>query len=393
MTNNIKKIGIIPLRAGSKSIKNKNRKKLLGRPLFAWVLWEALKSKLDEVYIFTDDKYIREFAANEYKNNKKIKIMERSDESATDEASTEFALKEFVQKIDNNYDVLCLLQATSPLTTAQDINNILEKLVEDNFDSALTVAHSKRFIWDKIGKPLNYDYNNRPRRQDFDGLLVENGAIYATTREQFEKTGVRIGGKIGIVKMAEDTLTEIDEQRDWIILETLLANRLMMNKKLAGNIKALFLDVDGVLTPGKVFVGAKGELSKEFSIRDGMGLEILRENEVSVFVITGEDSDIVKSRVKKLKIDNYYFGVKDKYAKLDEILMNNNLKNTEIAYIGDDINDLPNLLSAGWSFCPFDAISIIKESVDFVLHANGGKEAVREAINIILQLNKRGELK
>lgn len=389
----MKKVGIIPLRAGSKSIKYKNRKKLLGRPLFSWVLWEALKSNLDEVYVFTDDMQIMKFVKNEYKHNDKIKVIERSDEGATDEASTELALKEFVQKINNNYDILCLLQATSPLTTSQDINNVLNKLNQENLDSALTAVEYKRFIWDKKGFPLNYDYNKRPRRQDFDGLLVENGAVYATTREQFENTGVRIGGKIGIVTMPEDTLTEIDEPRDWVILEKLLANRLRENKKLTSNIKALFLDVDGVLTPGRVFVGSNGELSKEFSIRDGMGLEILRENEISIFVITGEESDIVKSRVKKLKIDNYYFGIKDKYAKVDEILMNNNLKNNEIAYIGDDINDLANLLSAGWSFCPFDAINTIKESVDFVLHANGGKEAVREAINIILQFNRRGELK
>ena len=82
----MKKVGIIPLRAGSKSIKYKNRKKLLGRPLFSWVLWEALKSNLDEVYVFTDDTQIMKFVKNEYKHNDKIKVIERSDEGATDEA-------------------------------------------------------------------------------------------------------------------------------------------------------------------------------------------------------------------------------------------------------------------------------------------------------------------
>lgn len=388
----IKKVGVIPLRKGSKSIKNKNRKKLLGRPLFAWVLWEALKSKLDEVYIFTDDKNIIEYVKNEYKYNQKCRVIERSAESATDEASTELALKEYVQKINNNYDILCLLQATSPLTTTEDINKVLHKILNDNLDSALTVVEFKRFIWSKDGYPLNYDYNNRPRRQEFEGLLVENGAIYATTKEQFEKTGIRIGGNIGIIKMPEDTFTELDEKRDWIIVEKLLENRLRMNKKLSDRIKAIFLDLDGVFTPGTVFFGASGELSKEFNIRDGMGLEILRESsDVEIFVITSENSEIVSSRMKKLKIENYYSGIKDKYAKVEEILTDKNIKKSETAYIGDDINDLANLLSAGWSFCPSDAMKEVKQVVDLVLKAKGGKEAIREAVDFIIKYNQRGE--
>jgi len=388
----MKKVGIIPLRKGSKSIKNKNRRKLLGRPLFTWVLWEALKSKLDEVYIFTDDKNIIEYVKNEYKYNQKCKVIERSDESATDEASTELALKEYVQKINNNYDILCLLQATSPLTTTEDINKVLHKILNDNLDSALTVVEFKRFIWSKDGYPLNYDYNNRPRRQEFEGLLVENGAIYATTKEQFEKTGIRIGGNIGIIKMPEDTFTELDEKRDWIIVEKLLENRLRMSKKLSGRIKAIFLDLDGVFTPGTVFFGASGELSKEFNIRDGMGLEILRESsDVEIFVITSENSEIVSSRMKKLKIENYYPGIKDKYAKVEEILTDKNIKKSETAYIGDDINDLANLLSAGWSFCPSDAMKEVKQVVDLVLEAKGGKEAIREAVDFIIKYNQRGE--
>lgn len=387
----MKKVGIIPLRAGSKSIKHKNRKKLLGRPLFAWVLWEALKSNLDEIYVFTDDTHIIEFITNEYRYNKKIKVMERSKGSATDEASTEFALKEFIQKINYDYDILCLLQATSPLTTAQDINNILEKVIKEDFDSALTVATSKRFIWSRKGDPLNYDYNNRPRRQEFEGLLIENGALYVTTKKQFEKTGIRIGGKVGIVKMPEDTLIEIDELQDFIILEKLLANRLRTNKKINNKIRALFLDVDGVFTPGTVFVSASGELSKEFSIRDGMGLEILREYDVEPFIITTENSEIVTSRMKKLHIENYYYGINDKYAKVEEILKIKNLQKSEIAYIGDDINDLANLISSGWSFCPSDAMNEIKEIVDIRLHAKGGREAIREAIEFIIKYNNRGE--
>jgi N-acylneuraminate cytidylyltransferase len=264
-------------------------------------------------------------------------------------------------------------------------------VIKEDFDSALTVATSKRFIWSRKGDPLNYDYNNRPRRQEFEGLLIENGALYVTTKKQFEKTGIRIGGKVGIVKMPEDTLIEIDELQDFIILEKLLANRLRTNKKINNKIRALFLDVDGLFTPGTVFVSASGELSKEFSIRDGMGLEILREYDVEPFIITTENSEIVTSRMKKLHIENYYYGINDKYAKVEEILKIKNLQKSEIAYIGDDINDLANLISSGWSFCPSDAMNEIKEIVDIRLHAKGGREAIREAIEFIIKYNNRGE--
>lgn len=130
----MKKIGLIPLRKGSKSIKNKNKKKLLGRPLFSWVLGEAIFSNLDVIYVYTDDEDIIDFVNNEYKWTEKVKVMKRSEESATDTATTEFAMKEFVRRINNEYDLLVLLQATSPLTNREDINNAIELLYKEKYD-------------------------------------------------------------------------------------------------------------------------------------------------------------------------------------------------------------------------------------------------------------------
>ena len=120
----MKKIAIIPLRKGSKSIKNKNKKRMLGRPLFSWVLGEAIFSNLDEIYIFTDDEEIIEYVSSEYSWAKKVNVLKRSPESATDTASTEYALIEFTKKINHNYDLLMLLQATSPLATRYDLSLI-----------------------------------------------------------------------------------------------------------------------------------------------------------------------------------------------------------------------------------------------------------------------------
>ncbi|MEP6144633.1 acylneuraminate cytidylyltransferase family protein, partial [Nonlabens ulvanivorans] len=148
----MKSIGFIPLRAGSKGIPGKNKKKLLGRPLFCWTLGEAIASNLDEIYVYTDDADILSFIEKEYHWTTKVKAIKRSDASATDTASTELAMMEFVNSIDSAFDLFCLLQATSPFTTAVDINNCLDAVASgENYDSALTVVNSHRFTWHADG--------------------------------------------------------------------------------------------------------------------------------------------------------------------------------------------------------------------------------------------------
>ena len=220
----MKQIGFIALRKGSKGIVGKNKRKMLGRPLFTWVLGEAVFSNLDEVVVYTDDESIIEFIAKEYHWTNKIKAILRSEKSASDTASTEFAMIEFCESINYNFDSFCLLQATSPFTRKEDINTCLIKLKED-YDSALTVVKTHRFLWDKDGNALNYKPQERPRRQDFEGLLIENGAIYTTTKESLKKTKNRLGNKISVVEMPEESLHEIDSESDWIVVENLLTER------------------------------------------------------------------------------------------------------------------------------------------------------------------------
>ncbi len=378
----MKKIAIIPLRAGSKGIPGKNKKKLLGRPLFSWVLGEAIFSNLDEIYIFTDDKDIIEYVNKNYTWTKKVKIIERSEESATDTASTEFGMIELAQRLNYDFDIFCLLQATSPLTTKEDINKCLDKIEKEKYDSALTVVNTMRFIWNENGKSINYDYNLRPRRQDFKGLLVENGAVYATTREQFKNSGVRIGGNISLVKMPEDTLTEIDEKEDWVIMEKLVENRLAKFKKGNPGIRLLVLDVDGVFTEGKVSTGYEKEIAKDFSLIDGMGLEIIRGEGIKVIVITSEESDIVRTRMNKLKLETY-LGIKDKYSFLEKIRQEKRIERNEIAYLGDDINDLANICSVKWGIVPSNGVLENKLKADLILSSKGG-----EGVNFVLKYNK-----
>lgn len=384
----MKTIGIIPIRKNSKGIPNKNTIKMLGRPLFSWVLKEAVFSNLDEVYVFTDSESVIQFIEKEYRWTPKIKALLRKDENATDTASTESALLEFSEKINHGYDVLCLLQATSPFTISQDINKVLDKVVEADFDSALTVVNTHRFTWHTDGTPQNYNVYKRPRRQDFDGLLIENGAVYATTKRAFLESENRLSGNIALVQMPENSLTEIDTQTDWVTTETLLAQRFKRNKT-PQKITHLVLDVDGVFTDGTITYTAEGEHTKTFDMRDGMGLEILRETGVEVMVMTSENSALVASRMKKLKIENVYLGVKDKFSLLSHIAESNKLSLHQMAYMGDDVNDLTNLCAVGWGLVPLNATKQIKPYADVVLNTPSGKGAIREACEWIMGYNKR----
>lgn len=384
----MKKVAIIPLRKGSKGIPGKNKKKLLGRPLFSWVLGAAIFSDLDEVYVFTDDEEILNFISKEYHWASKVKGLLRNDENANDTASTESAMLEFAEKINHDFDVLCLLQATSPLTTSQDINNALSQISTEGKTAALSVVKTHRFTWNADGTPQNYDVFNRPRRQDFTGLLMENGAVYATTKDAFLKSKNRVSEAIGLVEMPEETLMEIDSLSDWTIIESLLAERQKSFKKQE-RIHYLVLDVDGVFTDGCVYYGAEGELMKKFDMRDGMGLEILRQNNVEVVVITSENSDLVAKRMQKLQIKHTFLGVKDKYSFLQNFINQQQTSWANFAYVGDDVNDLANLCTVGWSFAPANATSIVKQQVDFTLTHNSADGAIREVCEWVMKYNAR----
>jgi 3-deoxy-D-manno-octulosonate 8-phosphate phosphatase (KDO 8-P phosphatase) len=151
------------------------------------------------------------------------------------------------------------------------------------------------------------------------------------------------------------------------------------------NIKVLAMDVDGTLTDSKVYYSKSGEELKAFSIRDGMGIELLHRANLKAAIITSETSPIVKARADKLKIESVILGSRDKTKSLKELAENLQLKTENIAYIGDDVNDEHVMKIAGFSACPNDAVEIIKKSVDYICLNNGGHGAVREFIELILK--------
>lgn len=150
-------------------------------------------------------------------------------------------------------------------------------------------------------------------------------------------------------------------------------------------IKLVIADNDGVFTDNGVFYSTEGEVFKRFSIRDGMGVERLRKYAgVETIIITGEESGSVKARAKKLKINEYYLGIKKKQDLLESILKKNNVAAEEIAFIGDDSNDFEIMKLVGFRATPNDGMSFIKEICDYVCENKGGNGAFRELAELII---------
>ncbi|MBO4480242.1 MAG: acylneuraminate cytidylyltransferase family protein [Alphaproteobacteria bacterium] len=238
-------IAFIPVRGGSKSIPLKNIKLLAGRPLVYWTAAAANNARcVDRVIIATDSDEIRA-AVRTFANLKKVELYNRDAENATDTASTESVMLEYINKSNlKNDDMFFLIQATSPLLKSEHIDEMFAKMHRDGADSALSCVRNKRFFWGADGKSMNYDYCARPRRQDFEGMLMENGACYINSVGNILCNKNRLSGKISVYEMPEYTATEIDEPDDFLIIEKLMAK---YNKPQLPTGKTFCFDIDGVL--------------------------------------------------------------------------------------------------------------------------------------------------
>lgn len=159
-------------------------------------------------------------------------------------------------------------------------------------------------------------------------------------------------------------------------------------KKKCKSIKLVISDVDGVLTDGGMYYSEKGEVLKKFNAKDGMAVELLLKNGIKTVLITKENSEIVKKRGKKIKVASWYVGIKRKEEKLKKICEKFCVMPSEIAYIGDDINDLGIIKKVGFSASPSDGIQEIINNVDYVCKLKGGQGVLREITEIILNCKK-----
>ena len=211
----------IPTRRGSKGIPGKNIKEFAGKPLLVHSIEYALNSsQIDEVVVSTDDDKIAKIA-----RKAGAKVVIRPHELSIDSATTESAIHHFVNKFNKKPDILVLLQPTSPFRPKGSLENAITHFTENGFDSLLSITPTHRFFW-RVKEDqttfAEYDYLNRPHRQEMkldDIRYVENGSLYIFTRKHFDKTGNRLGGKIGYVEWPEEYSLEIDTPLDFNMVE------------------------------------------------------------------------------------------------------------------------------------------------------------------------------
>ena len=311
-------------------------------------------------------------------------VIGRSAESASDTASTEFAMLEFAENYE--FDNITLIQATSPLLTAEDLNKGFELFNKNGTDSVISAVRQKRFNWqiDKNGfaNPTNYDVFNRPRRQEFDGYLVENGAFYITSKADLLKSRNRISGNIKAVEMSEDTFFEIDEPSDWVIIESLM-KRKGLHKNEIPEIKMFLTDCDGCLTDAGMYYSEFGDELKKFNTKDGMAFGLMRKKGILTGIVTSESVELNKRRAEKLKLDILEAGTKNKVQAITALSQNYNIPLENICYIGDDINDTDVFDIVGFSACPADAAALAKSKASYITSAKGGEGVIREVFELI----------
>ena len=380
------RIAFIPARCGSKSIPFKNIKSFCGKPLIYWNLLAIEQcSSIDKAVVATDCDTIKDAVLA--LGLSKTSVYDRDAQNANDTASTESVMLEYIESaklLDG--DQFILVQATSPLTQSSDFDEAFQTLEKENADSLLSGIMTKRFFWNSDATPLNYDFKNRPRRQDFDGLFMENGAFYINSVKAIKESQNRLSGKIALHVMPEYTAVEIDEADDWLIAEKLM-HKYILSQQPMPTIKLFLTDVDGVLTDAGMYYSESGDEMKRFNTHDGKGFDLLREAEIKIGIITSENTKMVERRAKKLSVDHLHqgkaFGGKLEAAK--HICELEGIPLEQTAYIGDDVNCFDLLSHVGLAACPANALPKIKAIPGILqLQKSGGGGVVREFIEHIL---------
>jgi len=384
----MKVCAIIPARGGSKGIPGKNLQPLGGLPLLAHTVRAARGTDaIDRTVVSTDSSEIaqvaKQFGAH---------AIQRPPEISGDEASSESALVHALDELQRSEgyepDVIVFLQCTSPLRTSAHITDALQVFAQEGADSLFSASVLPGFVWRRTEGTLqsfSYDWRHRPRRQDAQEDLVENGAIYIFKPWVLRQSNNRLGGKIAIFRMAASHLFQIDEAADLAVVNCLMRSTDAIANGLDWSHVQLFaLDFDGVLTDDRVLVDGAGNESVLCHRGDGLAVQRLRRAGVETAVISSERNPVVSARCAKIGVPCWQ-GCGDKLAVLRDLAEQRNLSNREVAYMGNDWNDADCLQWAGLPIVVGSAAPEIIRLGRYITRTPGGFGALREVAELICQ--------
>uniref|UniRef100_A0A6J0VDE1 N-acylneuraminate cytidylyltransferase n=1 Tax=Pogona vitticeps TaxID=103695 RepID=A0A6J0VDE1_9SAUR len=380
---------LILARGGSKGIPLKNIKLLAGVPLIGWVLRAAVDSGVfQSIWVSTDhdeiEKVAKHFGAQ---------VHRRSSEVSKDSSTSLDAIVEFLQYHDE-VDIIGNIQATSPCLHPTDLIRVAKVIREDGFDSVFSVVRRHQFRWSEIKKgvcevtvPQNLNPAKRPRRQDWDGELYENGSFYFAKRALIEK-GYLQGGKMAYYEMRAEHSVDIDVDIDWPIAEQRVLRYGYFGKETLKEVKLLVCTIDGGLTTGHIYVSEDAKEIVSYDVRDAVGISLLRKRGVEVRLISERDCSLKTLSAMKLGC-TVEAGVTDKLQMVEKWRKEMGLSWKEVAYLGNEESDVECLKKAGMSAVPADGCPAAQKATSYICRCNGGRGAVREfAEHIFLLMEK-----
>jgi YrbI family 3-deoxy-D-manno-octulosonate 8-phosphate phosphatase len=379
---------VIPARGGSRGVPRKNARLLAGQPLLAHAIAAARGARrIGRVVVSTDDAELAELALR-FGAELVLRPRELSGDTASSESAVLHTLEVLETREDYRPELVMMVQCTSPLTTAEDLDQLIERLLESGADSAFTAVPFHHFLWsaepDGRARGLNHTGEKRKRRQDMEPQYLESGAAYVMRSALFRAQGERFAGRVVMHVTDAARCLEIDEPADFERAELVLRRkrRDAQHALLPRPVRALVLDFDGVLTDNLVQVDEHGVESVRCDRSDGLGLGMLRARGIALLILSKEQNRVVSARAQKLGLPCRQ-GIDDKLTVLRHWLVEQQLELAHTVYIGNDVNDLPCLHAVGCAVVPSDAHHDVRAAAKIVLTRAGGHGAVRELCDLI----------
>ena len=382
-------LAIIPARGGSKGIPRKNLRAVGGRPLLAWSIEHARATpEITRVVVSTDDPAIAREAEG-HGAEVVVRPPELSGDTATSESALLHVLDTLREAEGYEPDLVVFLQATSPLRRPGEISSAIGTLLAEEADSLFSATAVHGFVWRRergahAWGSFSYDFRNRQRRQDAPEDVVENGSIYVFRPWVLRQEGNRLGGRIAVHLMDSVDSFQVDEPGDLELMDALLTmRRTPAAREDLARVRLLVLDFDGVLTDNRVIVREDGREAVACHRGDGWGIARLREAGVSIIVLSTETNGVVKARCDKLKLECIQ-GCDDKHSALERLARERGIEAANIAYVGNDVNDLACLRWVGLPISVADGEPEARRAARLVTTRRGGDGAVREVAEWLL---------
>lgn len=373
---------VIPARGGSKGVPRKNLRPIGGESIVSRAVRTVLAvDSIDAVVVSTDDYEIADNA-----RAAGAEVIERPLELAGDEASSESAILHalgLLAERDELPAVTVFVQATSPFIDPADVSRAVALVASGECDVAFSVTRTDAHLWrDGIDGPVGVNHNAavRLRRQDREPEFLETGAFYVLNTRGFLEAGHRFFGHLQFVEVDPLRAIEIDTEADLRIAEALNGGR---PEKESIPARAIVTDFDGVHTDDRAAVNQNGIESVTVNRSDGMGIAQLRRAGIPILILSSETNVVVQMRADKLGVDAVT-GTDDKLTALRVWAAGQGLALSDIAYLGNDINDLDCLRAVGWPVVVADAQPAALDAARIVLRRRGGDGAVRELADRVL---------